>query len=127
MVWRRTAESLSSYSKDEEAVKMSVTKKTLKLVGKLKQSNLRQSAADHLDFGRYEDTLKHLEQMVLKLGGYLKKIGVELKILFQYPIRDKPLLIKSGTTLLVVIFVFFLHSIPDFSKCQLQCPSEVLF
>lgn len=48
---------------------------------------------------------------------------MELKILFQYPIRDKPLLIKSGTTLVVVIFVFFLHSIPDFSKRQIpQAP-----
>lgn len=64
LVWRRTAESLSSYSKDEEAVKMSVTKKTLKLVGKLRHCNLRQSAGDHVVFGRYEETLKHLEQMV---------------------------------------------------------------
>lgn len=98
---------------------MSVTKKTLKLVGKLRQSNLRQSAGDHLAFGRYEDTLKHLEQMVVKLVGHRRRPGMELEILFQYPIRDKPLLIKSGTTLVVVIFVFFLHSIPDFSKRQI--------
>lgn len=33
--------------------------------------------------------------------------------MFQYPIKNKPLLIKSGFALFFVITVFFLHSIPD--------------
>lgn len=41
------------------------------------------------------------------------KVFVSNNFLLQYPIRDKWLLLKSGFTLIFVITLFFLHSIPN--------------
>jgi len=39
--------------------------------------------------------------------------------LFQYPIRNKPLLIKCSAALLFVISLFFLHSVPELQRLSL--------
>lgn len=94
-VWQRTAASVSSYSRDEEAVRESLFKKSAKLQDLLKVS-LQNTSAFSDD---YQTNLEDLRK--------------------RYPIKDKVLLIKSGGTLLLVICVFFLHSIPAFSKLGL--------
>lgn len=40
-------------------------------------------------------------------------------LLFQYPIRNKVLLVKSGITLVFVISFFFLHSVPELQRLSL--------
>ncbi|CAH0549056.1 unnamed protein product [Brassicogethes aeneus] len=94
-VWQRTAASVASYSKDEEAVKESLIKKSEKLKGLLQHTMHNTSALSDI----YRNNLETLK--------------------IKYPIKDKMLLIKSGGTLCLVIFVFFLHSIPAFSKLGL--------
>ncbi|XP_076289649.1 P protein [Lasioglossum baleicum] len=88
-VWQRAAASLSSYSKDENLVRETLLKKVQRLLSQLKKKVLTGSVA----LERYETTLEELQE--------------------KYPIRDKWLLAKSGFTLLFVIVMFFLHSIPN--------------
>lgn len=45
--------------------------------------------------------------------------GFDINSTHQYPIRNWPLLIKSGVTLIFVISFFFLHSVPDIQKLSL--------
>ncbi|KAF7272285.1 hypothetical protein GWI33_014911 [Rhynchophorus ferrugineus] len=85
---QRTAASVSSYSKDEEAVKENLIKKTAKLRGQLKVTRTGNSPVT--------------ERLIT--GG--NQIGI----------RNKILLIKSGITLVIVIGVLFLHSIPSFNN-----------
>lgn len=88
---------MSSYSKDEEAVKESLMNRTKNLLGKLNtRTRIRSNViGDH----NYDINLQDLQE--------------------QYPIRDKVLLIKSCVILLLVISVFFLHSLPQMSKLGL--------
>ncbi|XP_015430492.1 PREDICTED: P protein [Dufourea novaeangliae] len=88
-IWQRAAASLSSYSKDENLVRETLLKKVQRLLSQLKKKVLTGSVA----LERYETTLEELQE--------------------KYPIRDKWLLAKSGFTLLFVIILFFLHSIPN--------------
>ncbi|XP_076379456.1 P protein isoform X3 [Megalopta genalis] len=88
-IWQRAAASLSSYSKDENLVRETLLKKVQRLLSQLKKKVLTGSVA----LKRYETTLEELQE--------------------KYPIRDKWLLAKSGFTLIFVIVMFFLHSIPN--------------
>ncbi|XP_030764311.1 P protein [Sitophilus oryzae] len=88
-VLQRTAASVSSYSKDEEAVKENLIKKTVKLRGKLKVTKNGNSPRND-------------KQLLGVMDNHTE-------------IRNKVLLIKSGVTLCIVIGVLFLHSIPSFN------------
>ncbi|KAK9886498.1 hypothetical protein WA026_016778 [Henosepilachna vigintioctopunctata] len=88
-VWRRTAASVSSYSKDESMVKEKMKRRTAKLVGKLKNTANSTTATE-------DEFCTNLED--------LKRL---------YPIKDKGLLIKSGGTMLLVILMLLLQSIPS--------------
>lgn len=90
-VWQRTAASMSSYSKDEETVKVTLIKASEHLQDKLKLAVNNISGTEE----NYTTNLKDLEK--------------------QYPIRDKVLLVKCSIVLSLVICVFFLHSIPALS------------
>lgn len=87
-IWQRAAASLSSYSKDENLVRETLLKKVQRLLSQLKKKLMTGSAA----FEKYKTTLEELQE--------------------KYPIRDKWLLLKSGFTLVFVITLFFLHSVP---------------
>ncbi|XP_043678811.1 P protein isoform X2 [Vespula pensylvanica] len=87
-IWQRAAASLSSYSKDENLVRETLLKKVQRLLTQLKKKLMTGSAA----FEKYKTTLEELQE--------------------KYPIRDKWLLVKSGFTLVFVITLFFLHSVP---------------
>ncbi|KAI4487019.1 hypothetical protein M0802_012119 [Mischocyttarus mexicanus] len=87
-IWQRAAASLSSYSKDENLVRETLLKKVQRLLSQLKKKLVTGSVA----FEKYKTTLEELEE--------------------KYPIRDKWLLVKSGFTLMFVITLFFLHSVP---------------
>ncbi|XP_076162409.1 P protein isoform X2 [Ptiloglossa arizonensis] len=89
VIWQRAAASLSSYSKDENLVRETLMKKVQRLLSQLKKKLLTGSVA----LERYKTTLEELQE--------------------KYPIRDKWLLVKSGFTLIFVITLFFLHSIPN--------------
>lgn len=89
-------------------------KQTLKLQHKLKQTVSHASMI--------EDYTTTLEDLVAQV---MTNLNVtywpnQLYKHFQYPIRNKLLLIKSGITLMLVIFVFFLHSFPALSKYIFQ-------
>ncbi|XP_012270916.1 P protein [Orussus abietinus] len=90
-IWQRAAASLSSYSKDEGLVRETLMKKVRRLLSELKKKLITGSVA----LENYKTTLEELQE--------------------RYPIRDKWLLIKSGFTLIFVITLFFLHSIPNFN------------
>lgn len=88
-IWQRAAASLSSYSKDENVVRETLLKKVQRLLSQLKKKLLTGSTT----LETYKTTLEELQE--------------------KYPIRDKWLLVKSGFTLIFVITLFFLHSIPN--------------
>ncbi|CAL7951356.1 unnamed protein product [Xylocopa violacea] len=88
-IWQRAAASLSSYSKDENLVRETLLKKVQRLLSQLKKKLSTGSVA----LETYKTTLEELQE--------------------KYPIRDKWLLAKSGFTLIFVITLFFLHSIPN--------------
>ncbi|XP_012265153.2 P protein [Athalia rosae] len=88
-IWQRAAASLSSYSKDEDLVRGTLTKKVQRLLNELRKKLLTGSVA-------IENYKANLEELTEK-----------------YPIRDTFLLVKCGVTLLFVITLFFLHSIPN--------------
>ncbi|PNF30980.1 P protein [Cryptotermes secundus] len=88
-VWQRAAASLSSYSQDEDTVRSSLLKKVRSLMQELKRKLVTGSVA--------VDTYKaNLEELRAR-----------------YPIRNKALLAKSGVSLLFVVVLFFLHSVPN--------------
>lgn len=88
-IWQRAAASLSSYSRDEDSVRETLLKKARRLVQELQRKVTSGSVA-------VEDYKATLEDLQLK-----------------YPIRNKMLLLKSGLTILFVVVLFFLHSIPQ--------------
>lgn len=94
-VWNRACSTLSPYSKDEEMVRKTLSKKVEKLQQKLKKK--LQSGAVPTD--SYKTTLEELQQ--------------------KYPIKNKMLLFKSMITLVFVISFFFLHSAPHIQKLSL--------
>ncbi|XP_076244373.1 P protein [Calliopsis andreniformis] len=88
-IWQRAAASLSSYSKDENLVRETLMKKVQRLLSRLKKKLMTGS----VELERYKATLEELQE--------------------KYPIRDKWLLVKSGFSLIFVIILFFLHSLPN--------------
>ncbi|XP_012344247.1 P protein-like isoform X1 [Apis florea] len=88
-IWQRAAASLSSYSKDENLVRETLLKKVQRLLSQLKKKLMTGSGT----LERYKTTLEELQE--------------------KYPIRDKWLLVKSGFTLIFVITLFFVHSVPN--------------
>ncbi|KAG5886996.1 hypothetical protein JTB14_024214 [Gonioctena quinquepunctata] len=107
-VWERTAASLSRYSKDENTVKDTLLKQTYELQIKLRrhtESNIS-SQIGNISERTEESTPENMDTTIEELEK-------------QYPIRNKSLLVKSGITLLLVICVFFLHTIPALSKLGL--------
>ncbi|XP_016915307.2 P protein-like isoform X2 [Apis cerana] len=88
-IWQRAAASLSSYSKDENLVRETLLKKVQRLLSQLKKKLM--TGSETLE--RYKTTLEELQE--------------------KYPIRDKWLLVKSGFTLIFVITLFFVHSVPN--------------
>ncbi|XP_034234646.1 P protein [Thrips palmi] len=88
-IWQRAAASLSSYSRDEDSVRETLLKKARRLVLELQRKVVSGSVA-------VEDYKATLEDLQAK-----------------YPIRNKMLLLKSGLTILFVVVLFFLHSIPQ--------------
>lgn len=94
-VWQRAAASLSSYSKDEDLVRETLTKK----VNRLKRALKKKMASGSVPIENYKQTLEELQA--------------------KYPIRSKSLLIKSGFALVFVISFFFLHSVPELQRLSL--------
>lgn len=94
-VWKRAAASFSSYSEDEDIVRVTIMKRVNRLGRQLKRKLLTGS----VPMETYKATLGELQA--------------------KYPIRNKKLLIKSCATLVFVISFFFLHSIPDFRHVSL--------
>lgn len=90
-VWRRAAASLSSYSKDEDVVRVSLLKKVRILLRELKTKLHAESGSVHFEI--FSANLEELQR--------------------KYPIRNKWLLFKSSVCLLFVISMFFLHSVPE--------------
>ncbi|KAK3928138.1 P protein [Frankliniella fusca] len=88
-IWQRAAASLSSYSRDEDSVRETLLKKARRLVQELQRKVTTGSVAAE----DYKATLEDLQ--------------------LRYPIRNKMLLVKSGLTILFVVVLFFLHSIPQ--------------
>ncbi|XP_015586943.1 P protein [Cephus cinctus] len=88
-IWQRAAASLSSYSKDEGLVRETLRNKVQRLLSKLKKKLMTGS----VPLDNYKANLEELQE--------------------KYPIRDKWLLAKSGFTLVFVIILFFLHSVPN--------------
>ncbi|KAJ8688448.1 hypothetical protein QAD02_024243 [Eretmocerus hayati] len=91
VIWQRAAASLSSYSKDENLVRETLMKKVKRLLQDLRQKMITGSFA----MDNYKNTLEELQE--------------------KYPIRDKWLLVKSGFSMILVITLFFLHSLPNFN------------
>ncbi|CAB0041262.1 unnamed protein product [Trichogramma brassicae] len=92
VIWQRAAASLSSYSKDENIVRGTLEKKVKRLLMQLKQKLNNDTIMREY---HYKNTLEELKE--------------------KYPIRNKILLVKSGMIMLLVIILFFLHSIPNFN------------
>ncbi|XP_065353669.1 P protein-like [Cloeon dipterum] len=90
-VWHRAAASVSSYSKDEDAVREALLSRAQRLESELRIKMKEVNSSDE----HYKNTLDELQK--------------------KYPIRDPVLLMKSACTMAFVIVVFFLHSIPDLS------------
>ncbi|XP_055837397.1 P protein isoform X2 [Episyrphus balteatus] len=94
-VWQRAAASLSSYSKDEDLVRETLTRK----VNRLKRNLKKKINSGATEGDTYEQTLGQLQA--------------------KYPIRSKSLLYKSGVALVFVISLFFLHSVPEMQRLSL--------
>ncbi|XP_054286701.1 P protein-like [Macrosteles quadrilineatus] len=86
VIWQRAAASLSSYSKEEDYVRETLMKKVQRLLSELKKKLLTGSIA----METYREDIEELAQ--------------------KFPIRDKPLLLKSTLALMFVIVTFALQS-----------------
>ncbi|KAG6454693.1 P protein isoform X2 [Manduca sexta] len=97
-IWRRAADSLPHLSRDEQVVRGRLEKKIQKLSSQLdvlvKESRKRACPKD-----TFRITLADMKD--------------------KYKIRDKSLLIKATVSITFVVVVFFLHSLPEFSRVSL--------
>lgn len=112
-VWQRAAASLSSYTRDEDLVRETLLKKAAYLERLLK----KRLATGSLPVDTYKATLKDLQDKV-----YFSSLHYFLKFshsFFQYPIRNKFLLIKAAVALTFSIVFFFLHAAPDIQKLSI--------
>ncbi|KAJ6636603.1 P protein, partial [Pseudolycoriella hygida] len=94
-VWQRSADSLSSYSKDEILVRETLLKKVQYLEKLLK----KRLATGKLPTDTYKETLQELQS--------------------KYFIRNKKLLIKSIVALIFTITFFFLHAAPHIQRLSI--------
>ena len=88
IIWNRTAQSLSNFSKEESLVKEIVEIKVEELVNELEKK-----VEERRKFGRSFESWQDMEE--------------------DYSIEDKPLLIKSLSVLSVVVILFFLQIVPE--------------
>lgn len=92
MVWKRASESISSYSKDADIVRETLVKKVKILQHKMKKLKL----VGVPETTKYRATLEELQK--------------------QYPVKNKPLLIKCGCILVFIIVLCFVQSIPEIQR-----------
>nr|CAD7462800.1 unnamed protein product [Timema tahoe] len=90
-IWQRAAESLSSYSRDEDVVRGSLQKKVKRLLDEMKIK----LASGSVSIENYKANLVVLQKKPV------------------YPIRDWPLLLKCIFVLAFVITLFFMHNVPE--------------
>lgn len=119
-IWERTARSLSSYTKDADLVRETLWKKVKILNAKLKKKETEGVVSSET----YKATLDELKQSVSNFVK-TKPIRPDIQFLFafatpfQYPIKNKRLLLKSGSVLIFVITLFFIQSVPQWHRLSL--------
>lgn len=113
-VWQRAAASLSSYSKDEDIVRETLAKK----VNRLRRNLKKKMTSTSVPVENYKQTLEDMQAKVKPLI-FPEKPDLIVSFIFQYPIRSKPLLIKSSIALIFVVGFFFLHSVPELQRLSL--------
>lgn len=96
-VWKRAAQSINSYSKDADLVRETLIKKVKILHHQLK----KKSAVGVPETTRYKATLEQLQS--------------------QYPIKNRPLLIKSAGVLIFIVIMFFVQSFPEIRLSVAWC------
>lgn len=94
-VWERAAASISPFSKDANLVRETLLKKVKVLRHQLK----KKLAKGTLPTARYKSTLGEMQKA--------------------YPIKNKPLLIKSGIVFAFIIGLFFIESFPAIHRLSL--------
>uniref|UniRef100_A0A336L061 CSON002011 protein n=1 Tax=Culicoides sonorensis TaxID=179676 RepID=A0A336L061_CULSO len=87
LVWQRAAQSISPFTKDANIVKETIMRKVKILKHQLK----KRIAKGVLPSDRYKRTLEEMQN--------------------EFPIKNKPLLIKSSFVLLFIVALFFIESI----------------
>lgn len=92
VVWERAAASISPFSKDANLVRETMESKVKILKHQLK----KKLAKGVVETARYKKTLEEMQK--------------------EFPIRNKPLLIKSGLVMVFIIALFFIESIPEIRK-----------
>lgn len=95
VVWERTANSISVFTKDANLVRATMLKK----VKILKQQLKKRLAKGVLPSDRYKRTLDELQH--------------------QFPIKNKTLLIKCGCVVFFITALFFIESIPEIRRLSL--------
>lgn len=92
MVWKRASESISSYSKDADLVRETLLKK----VGILQHKMKKMKVVGVPETTRYNATLEQLQK--------------------QYPIKNKPLLMKCCFILVFIIVLCIVQSFPEIQR-----------
>lgn len=95
VVWERTANSISAFTKDANLVRATMQRKVKILKHQLK----KRLAKGVLPSDRYKRTLDDLQH--------------------EFPIKNKTLLIKCGFVCLFITALFFIESIPEIRKLSL--------
>lgn len=95
IVWERASSSISPYTKDANLVRETLLKKVKILRHQLKKRLAKGSLPSDL----YKATLGEMQKA--------------------YPIKNKPLLLKSGIVLFFIVALFFVESIPEIHRLSL--------
>lgn len=95
IVWERAAASISPFSQDAQLVRETLRKKVKILRHDLK----KKEAKGGVEVARYKSTLEDMERA--------------------YPIKKRGLLIKSAFTLVFILTLFFVESIPEIHRLSL--------
>ncbi|KAL0858846.1 hypothetical protein ABMA27_011299 [Loxostege sticticalis] len=97
-IWRRAADSLPHFSKDEHVVRERLERKVKKLNVQL-ETMVKESSKRACPKDTFKSTLADMKE--------------------KYKIRDKALLVKATVAVGFVVAVFFLHSIPELNRVSL--------
>ncbi|XP_028167058.1 P protein-like [Ostrinia furnacalis] len=97
-IWRRAADSLPHFSKDEHVVRERLERKVKKLNVQL-ETMVKESSKRACPKDTFKSTLAEMKE--------------------KYKIRDKALLVKATVAISFVVAVFFLHSIPELNRISL--------